>query len=97
MNIDGIVYAVREFARGDDISFSIRKKKSQANWKLRIFGPDKREKLISLGTPDKKIARDIEAEVRSRLNRVEISGILPYPTERLFDEWLMTKEKEAIC
>lgn len=94
-DIDGIIAAVQEVAAEEQVSFTLRKRPDSPNWYLRIFGGNKREKSLSLGTTDKRIAKGIEAEVRSRLNKTDTEGVVPYSTERFFQVWLKTKSGEV--
>ena len=95
MNIDRLIDAVRDFAAGDKITFTGSKRKDKSNWGIGIYGPNKREKLISLGTPDKKVAKEIESEVRARLHQSALTGIIPCKTQKAFDDWMAVKEKEV--
>lgn len=96
MDIDRIMDVVREVApAGSKVSISIRPpRKPKPNWEMRIIGPDKRDRVVSLLTPDKKRAKAIEAEVRTRFDRLAIEGIVPKATSDYISEWLEMKEKE---
>ncbi len=92
-NIDRIVAEIRRCASGEHVSFSLFKRKQKPNYYIRIYRSDGR-KEISLGTPDKKLAKVIEAEIRSRFMKASFEGIIPHSTREFFDEWLAVKERE---
>ena len=93
--IEKILRAIQELSsQGGSVNFSLSRRAGKPNWRMRIYGPDRKEINISLATSDRKRARDIEAEVRSRLNQLALSGTIPYDTQRFLDEWLAVKENE---
>lgn len=93
MKTDKIVDAIRKFAAGGKkADFFIQKRPGKKNWELRIHGGG-RSIIISLRTPDKKIAKEIEATLHSRLQQAIKEGLIPRLTDEYLDEWLALKEK----
>lgn len=94
VDIDNIVSEVKRFSGGEEVSISLHKRKETTIWKLRIYASNRRNKVISLNTDDKRKAQAIEGEIRSRLHSHSLNGITPYSTIRYLEEWLALKEKE---
>ena len=96
MTIERILNAARELAGdGGAVSFTLTRKADRPHWMIRMYGPGKQEKTISLGTPDKRTAQEIESQVRARFSQLAVSGIVPYNAQQFFTEWLELKEREV--
>ena len=95
LNVDDIMSTIRAYAAGQPVKISLQKRKNKKNWELRVLRKGK-SKLVSLGTSKKAEAQSYEAEVRSRMTQAMMTGIVPYNTERFFDDWLAVKEKELV-
>lgn len=96
VDIEKIMGKIREFSKKHRFtSLKLQKPKSKPNWQLRVYGSDKKESVISLGTSSKKEAKELEALIRSNLMRQAIDGIIPRKTETFLWEWLTIKEKEV--
>lgn len=93
LDIDRIVSDIHSFASDGKVSFTLCKRGGSPNWALRIFGTDKRERLVSLGTSDKRMAKELHATIITRSRQAEIDGIIPCKTRDVFSDWLKVKEK----
>jgi len=92
VDIDKLMYEIREFASGEPVQFGLKKPSGKPYWCLRVYGSDKREKQFSLRTPKQKMAEAILDDIKARFRQMHLDRITLYPTEALFDDWLSLYE-----
>jgi len=93
IQVDRIVSEIQKYAAGEQVSFSLHRPPRRSNWHIRVYR-GRHSKIVSLRTTDKKQAKAIDAEIRSRFQRAVVEGIIATNTSKFFEQWLAGKETE---
>jgi len=94
VNLDKVLDKIREYFGNEQASFKLVKRDDRQNWCLRLNGASvkKVDTVISLGTKEKALAKEIESEIRARFRQTAIDGIVPIKTESFMYDWLGKQE-----